>query len=50
MSATSLLGGVVIALGICLFIGNITRIFPTFPLAGWLTIAIGGAIFRAGNR
>jgi hypothetical protein len=44
------LGGVVFAIGVVLFIGNITRLLPTFPLAGYLTMLIGGAIFGAGQK
>jgi hypothetical protein len=44
------LGGVVFAIGAVLFIGNVTRLLPTFPLAGYLTMLIGGAIFGAGQK
>ena len=44
------LGGLVIfVIGIGLFIGNVSRLFPTFPLAGWATMAVGGAIMKSGN-
>lgn len=42
-------GGIVVAAGIALFIGNVTHQFYTFPFAGWITIAIGGAIMRSGS-
>lgn len=44
------LGGVIFAIGLVLFIGNITQLLPTFPLAGYLTMLIGGAIFGAGQK
>ena len=43
-------GGVIFALGIGLFVGNVSRLFPTIPLAGWATMAIGGVIYKAGNQ
>lgn len=43
-----ILGMIIFGLGVGLFIGNVSRIFPTFPLAGYITMAIGGAIMRAG--
>jgi hypothetical protein len=47
MSIVSILGVVIIVAGAFLFIGNVTRIFPTFPLAGWATILVGGIVMRA---
>lgn len=43
------LGTIVFVIGIGLLIGNITRIFPTFPFAGFIVMFIGGAIWRAGK-
>jgi hypothetical protein len=43
------LGGIVLVAGIALFIGNVSGAFRTFPGAGWLTIALGGIMLRAGN-
>jgi hypothetical protein len=45
-----MVGVAVIILGAFLFIGNVTHVFPTFPLAGWLTMAVGGAILRSGKQ
>ena len=42
-------GLIVFVLGIGLFIGNVTRVFPTFPLAGWATMAVGGVIMKSGT-
>src|SRR5580658_4135209 len=39
-------GGVIFALGVFLFCGNVFRFFPTAPFAGYITMAIGGALFR----
>ena len=41
-------GGLIFVVGVGLFIGNVSHMFPTFPLAGWITMLIGGAIMRAG--
>ncbi|HEY7090689.1 MAG TPA: hypothetical protein VH518_21510 [Tepidisphaeraceae bacterium] len=49
MSALSIVGAIVLLLGLFLFIGNVTSIFPTFPLAGYLTVVIGGAMCRVGR-
>jgi hypothetical protein len=43
-------GGLIVALGIFLWCGNMFRFFPTFPFAGYITIAIGAAIFGAGKK
>jgi hypothetical protein len=48
--AQQLLGGLIFVVGIGLFIGNVTGIFPTFPFAGFIVMGIGGAIFGAGQR
>ena len=44
-----LVGGLVFVLGAGLWIGNVSRAFPTFPLAGYLTMLVGGIIFRVGG-
>jgi hypothetical protein len=43
-------GGVVSLLGLGLLIGNVTDVFPTFPYAGFLVMAIGGIIAGLGSR
>jgi hypothetical protein len=43
-------GGVIFALGVFLFCGNVFRFFPTVPFAGYITMAIGGALFRFGQK
>jgi len=48
--ALSVLGGLIFAVGIGLFIGNVTGIFPTVPFAGFVVMGIGGAILGAGQR
>ena len=50
MSGLSILGAIVFVLGAFLWIGNVTRTFPTIPLAGYLTMLVGGAMFRAGKN
>jgi hypothetical protein len=42
-----LLGGIVFFIGIFLFIGNITGLFPTFPFAGFIVMGIGGVLMGA---
>lgn len=49
MSILSIVGGVVFVLGALIFVGNVTRIFPTIPLAGYLTMLAGGAMYKAGK-
>ena len=43
-----IIGGLVFVLGAVLWCGNVIGFFPTFPGAGYITLAIGGALFRAG--
>jgi len=50
MSALSIVGVLVLIGGIFLWIGNVSGMFRTFPLAGYITILIGGAIIRAGKQ
>jgi hypothetical protein len=42
-------GGLIIAAGALLLIGNKTELFPTVPFAGWLTILVGGALSAMGD-
>lgn len=44
-----LFGGLVVVLGAFLWCGNVFGFFPTFPFVGYITMAIGGAIWRAGS-
>ena len=44
------LGAVVFIAGVFLFLGNVIGFFRTFPLAGYLTMIIGGAIYRVGSK
>ena len=38
-----LVGEVITVLGLCLFVGNISGVFRSFPFAAYITIGIGGA-------
>ena len=38
-------GGLIFVAGVILWCGNMFRFFPTFPFAGYITMAVGGAIF-----
>jgi hypothetical protein len=46
----AILGGIVVAVGAVLWCGNVFHFFPTFPLAGYGTMLLGGAIMKAGGR
>jgi hypothetical protein len=48
--AVALLGGLIFLAGIFLFLGNFLGFFPTFTGAGYITIMIGGAIWRVGSN
>lgn len=50
MPILTIVGGAVVALGAVLWCGNVFGFFPTFPFAGYVTIAIGGAIIGAGKK
>jgi hypothetical protein len=39
-----ILGALIVLIGVFLWIGNVVRFFPTFPLAGFLTVALGVAL------
>ena len=43
-----IVGGLIVAAGIVVWLGNVFGFMRTFPLAGYITIAIGGFIFKAG--
>jgi len=43
------IGGVIFVGGAFLWCGNVFRFFPTVPLAGYVTMAIGGIIMRKGD-
>ena len=45
-----IVGGVVVAAGAFLWCGNVFHFFPTFPLAGYLTMVVGGAIMKFGKK
>jgi hypothetical protein len=42
-----IVGGVILAGGAFLWCGNVFRFFPTFPLAGYLTMVAGAAVMRS---
>lgn len=47
--AAMAVGAVVFVAGVFLFMGNVIGFFPTVPLAGYITILIGGGIFSWGK-
>jgi len=44
-----IIGILVIILGIILWTGNVFGYFPTFPMAGYLTLLAGGWMTKAGS-
>lgn len=44
-----LVGGLIVVVGAFLWCGNVFGFLPTFPMVGYITIAIGGAIWRFGG-
>ena len=44
------LGVVIFVAGVVLFLGNVIGFFRTFPLAGYVTMLIGGGIYKAGTK
>ncbi len=48
--ALMVLGGLVFLVGIGVFLGNITGLFPTLPFAGFLLMTVGGALLGAAGR
>jgi hypothetical protein len=40
----------VLLLGVALFLGNLSGLFPTFPYAGYLTMTVGGAMMGFAAR
>ncbi|MFI5302042.1 MAG: hypothetical protein ACHREM_28460 [Polyangiales bacterium] len=44
------LGGLIFVVGILLWCGNVFAFFRSFPFAGYITMAIGGAIFSFGKK
>ncbi|MBI4814815.1 MAG: hypothetical protein HY791_01075 [Deltaproteobacteria bacterium] len=45
-----IVGGVVFAGGVFLFLGNVVGFFPTFPMVGYLTMLAGGGIYKFGQN
>lgn len=45
-----IIGGIIVVVGIGLWIGNMTGVFPTFPFAGILTIIVGSVIAGSGQK
>lgn len=46
----TILGGVIVGVGAVLWCGNVFGFFHTFPLAGYLTMAAGGAVMKVGKK
>jgi hypothetical protein len=42
-------GALIFLLGVGLFIGNVTGLFPTFPFAGFIAMTVGSLLFGAGR-
>lgn len=41
-----IIGGIIFVVGVGLFVGNISGFFRTFPGAGYLTMALGGFLWK----
>jgi len=41
-----ILGGLIFLVGVFLFLGNVVGFFPSFPGAGYLTLALGGWLYK----
>jgi hypothetical protein len=50
VKVVQILGYAVVALGAVLWCGNVFGFFHTFPLAGYITMVIGGIIAKKGNK
>jgi hypothetical protein len=46
VNIVQIVGYIVIAIGAFLWAGNVFQFFPTIPLVGWATIAVGGLIVK----
>ena len=44
------LGAIVFVAGVFLWCGNVFGFFRAFPFAGYLTLIIGGVIYKAGQK
>jgi hypothetical protein len=44
------LGALIFVAGAVLWCGNVFGFFVTFPFAGYLTLLVGGATFKAGQK
>ena len=44
------LGGLVFVAGVFLWCGNVFGFFPTFPMVGYITAAVGAMIFGWGRK
>ena len=42
-------GALIFVVGLFLFLGNIIGFFPTFPGVGYLTMAVGGILYKKAN-
>ncbi|MEO5685695.1 MAG: hypothetical protein ABIQ88_23810 [Chitinophagaceae bacterium] len=46
----TLLGALILLVGIILLIGNISGLWPSFPLAGFLTMSLGSFILKTADN
>ncbi len=49
MNIPHVIGAIVFILGCLLFAGNVLGFLPTFSYAGFISMTIGGSIWKAGN-
>lgn len=50
VSGTAILGGVLVALGVLLLLGNRSGFMPTVPFAGFVVTGVGALMLHAGKR
>jgi hypothetical protein len=41
-----IIGGLILLVGIILFIGNVSGLFPSYPYAGFITMSLGSIIIK----
>lgn len=49
-SAATILGTLILVIGLILLFGNMTGMFPTFPYAGFIGMVLGGLIMKLGKN
>jgi hypothetical protein len=45
-----IVGGIIFGAGVILWCGNVFGFLPTFPMVGYLTMLVGGGMWKNGNE